>query len=158
MLHQRYKDLCFAMISKLTLPNYYVRRAFARKGRSLHLHLGSGPKYLQGFINIDANLLNKRDIWLDVRCGLPFADNSVSSIYTTHMLEHFFPDELERFVRECFRVLQPGGGIRIIVPSLSNAIRAYEQQRIEWFDDRFPRHFDSLGGGFFNFVFCVGGG
>jgi len=156
VLHQRYKDLWFALISKLTLPNYYLRRMLPQNGGPRHLHLGSGPKYLPNFINIDANPTNKLDIWLDVRCGLPFADDSVDSIYTTHVLEHLYPDELQRLLADCYRVLKPGSGMRIIVPSLSSAIRAYHQQRTEWFNDHFPRHFDSLGGRFSNFVFCDG--
>ena len=53
-------------------------------------------------------------------------------------------------------MLKTGGGIRLIVPSLESAIAAYTQQRNEWFYDSFPRHFDSLGGRFSNFVFCDG--
>ena len=34
--------------------------------------------------------MQKTDIWLDVRCGLPFA-NSVDSIYSTHMISIFIP-------------------------------------------------------------------
>jgi hypothetical protein len=54
------------------------------------------------------------------------------------------------------RVLKNGGGVRLIVPSLESAIAAYTQERSDWFDDAFPRHFDSLGGRFSNFVFCDG--
>lgn len=127
-----------------------------QNGAALHLHVGCGPKYLSGFVNIDANLTQKLDLWLDVRCGLPYASNSVDSIYSTHMIEHFYPDELEQFLRECGRVLRAGAGLRLIVPSLKNAITAYQQGHVEWFYDSFPRHFDSLGGRFSNFVFCDG--
>jgi predicted SAM-dependent methyltransferase len=158
LLHQRYKDIAFWGISKATLPNYYLRRYLAGgpANRPRHLHLGCGPKYLPAFVNIDGNLFNKIDLWLDVRNGLPFRANSADSVYSTHMFEHFFPDELKRLLSECFRVLKNGGGVRLIVPSLESAITAYTQQRIDWFDDSFPRHFDSLGGRFSNFVFCEG--
>jgi hypothetical protein len=53
-------------------------------------------------------------------------------------------------------VLKPGAGMRLVVPSLRSAIRAYEANRAQWFDANFPRHFDSLGGRFSNFVFCDG--
>ncbi|HUK25553.1 MAG TPA: methyltransferase domain-containing protein [Terriglobales bacterium] len=159
MLHQRYKDVAFLLISKATLPNYWLRRCLnsvrSPNGHPLHLHLGCGPKYLPGFINIDANPARKLDLWLDVRCGLPYRDASVDSIYSTHMVEHFFPDELQRFFCECARVLKPGGGMRLVVPSLRNAITAYYQNRSEWFYS-YPSQFDSLGGRFSNFVFCDG--
>jgi predicted SAM-dependent methyltransferase len=159
LLHQRYKDIVFWGIAKATVPNYFLRRyvVSARpRNAACHLHLGCGPKYLPGFLNIDGNLFNKIDIWLDVRNGLPFSSNSVDSVYSTHMFEHFYPDELKRLLQECARVLKPGGGVRLIVPSLENAIAAYTQERSNWFDDSFPRHFNSLGGRFSNFVFCDG--
>lgn len=160
MLHQRYKDLYFLGLSKATLPNYWLRKcAYALRpcnGKPLHLHLGCGPKYIDGFVNIDANPQHKLDVWLDVRCGLPYASNSVDSIYSTHMIEHFYPDELNHLLRECHRVLKDKGGLRLVVPSLKNAIMAYQQGCRDWFEDSFPRHFDSLGGRFSNFVFCDG--
>jgi predicted SAM-dependent methyltransferase len=160
VLHQRYKDLCFFLIAKATWPNYWLKKAASasrfRNNHRLDLHLGSGTKYLPGFVNIDANPLQKMDMWLDVRCGLPFASGSVDSIYSTHMIEHLYPDELDDLLRECARVLKSGHGIRIVVPSLSNAIVAFQQERREWFYDSYPRHFDSLGGRFSNFVFCDG--
>jgi predicted SAM-dependent methyltransferase len=159
LLHQRYKDIAFLAISKATLPNYWIRRGFyalfPKYGRPLHLHLGCGTKYLSGFVNIDANPRQRLDVWLDVRCGLPFATASVDSAYSTHMVEHFYPDELGRLLTECVRVLKPGGGMRLVVPSLQNAIAAYQQKRSDWFYG-FPRHFASVGGRFSNFVFCDG--
>lgn len=159
MLHQRYKDIVFWGISKATLPNYYLRRyllSASPANGACHLHLGCGTKYLPGFVNIDGNLFNKLDLWLDVRNGLPFASNTADSIYSTHMFEHFYPDELQLLLRECLRVLKPGAGIRLIVPNLASAIFAYCHKQSAWFDDSFPRHFDSLGGRFSNFVFCDG--
>jgi len=160
LLHQRYKDVCFLAISKAALPNYWVRKCryavWPVAGRPLHLHLGCGPKYLPGFVNIDANPLRQIDMWLDVRCGLPFANQSVESIYSTHMIEHLYPDELEELLRECARVLKPRAGLRLIVPSLRSAVLAYQENRRDWFCDSFPRHFDSVGGRFSNFVFCDG--
>src|ERR1022692_1747428 len=129
LLHQRYKDLMFWGIAKATLPNYFLRRyVIGSPGNgSRHLHLGCGTKYLPGFLNIDGNLFNKIDLWLDVRNGLPFRSNSVDSIYSTHMFEHFYPDELKPLLRECARVLKNDGGIRLIVPNLESAIAAYTQ-------------------------------
>jgi hypothetical protein len=81
LLHQRYKDLHFLLIAKATWPNYWTRslryRLGSPNGQRLHLHLGCGTKYLPGFANVDANPTQKIDVWLDVRCGLPFATQSV---------------------------------------------------------------------------------
>jgi predicted SAM-dependent methyltransferase len=159
LLHQRQKDLVFAGIARATFPNYLFRKgwhALCRLDSPAHLHLGCGPNYLDGFVNIDANPMNRLDLWLDVRNGLPYRSNSIDSIYSTHMFEHFFDGELRRLLRECFRVLRPEGGIRLIVPNLSSAIKAYTDRDSAWFADTFPHHFNSLGGRFSNFVFCDG--
>lgn len=160
MIHQRYKDLYFLGLSLATLPNYWLKKTmygFRPPNRnSLHLHLGCGTFYLPGFINIDANPRQKLDLWLDIRNGLPFRSGSVDSIYSTHMFEHLYHNELEHLLQECGRVLKPGGGIRLVVPSLLNAITAYREGRHAWFYDSFPQHFNSLGGRFSNFVFCDG--
>lgn len=157
MLHQRYKDIAYWGIAKATLPNYLLRRYVLPKrlSQAAHLHLGCGPKYLPGFVNIDGNLFGKIDMWLDVRNGLPFGPSSVDSIYSTHMFEHFYSDELGRLLEECVRVLKAGGGVRLIVPNLESAIRAYNAGENQWFDS-FPRDFASLGGRFSNFIFCDG--
>lgn len=126
-----------------------------RGGGPQHLHLGSGSKYISGFVNVDGNPFNRLDVWLDVRNGLPFRTGSVDSIYSTHVFEHFYGDELKKLLQECYRVLRPGAGVRLVVPSLANAIAAYSQKRADWFSG-FPRKFDSLGGRFSNFVFCDG--
>lgn len=99
MLHQRYKDLPFLVIAKASVPNYVFRKALYGLGSGngvRHLHLGCGPKYLPGFVNIDANPFHKIDMWLDVRNGLPFSSDQIESVYSTHTFEHFYPDELAK--------------------------------------------------------------
>src|SRR5579863_772559 len=75
LLHQRYKDLCFLGLSKATLPNYWIRKwTFARRpqnGKPLHLHLRCGTKYLPGFLNIDANPMQKIDCGWMCAVGCP---------------------------------------------------------------------------------------
>jgi predicted SAM-dependent methyltransferase len=110
---------------------------------------------LDGFINIEANIFKKKDIWLDLRNGLPFADNSVDSIYSHSFFEHLYHGECISVLKECLRVLKPASGMRIVVPNLEVAIKGYFANELSWVSD-FPRHFDSLGGKFYNFIFCDG--
>jgi predicted SAM-dependent methyltransferase len=65
---------------------------------------------------------------LDVRKGLPFMDSSVKYIHTSHFLEHLYKEDAENLLRECYRVLQDGGVIRIIVPDLFCRVERYYQK------------------------------
>lgn len=55
----------------------------------------------------------------------PWETESVDVIYSSHTLEHFTREEGYSFLRECHRVLKPGGIIRIVVPDLKESINAY---------------------------------
>jgi predicted SAM-dependent methyltransferase len=71
------------------------------------------------------------------------------------MFEHFYPSELFQILSEAYRVLKQSGGIRILVPSLENAIHAYLGSKKEWFPN-FPSAYESMGGRFSNFLLCDG--
>jgi SAM-dependent methyltransferase len=69
---------------------------------------------------------------------LPFADGTVSVVYSSHMLEHLGRDEARTFLLECHRVLRPGGTLRLVVPDLERYVSAYRE------DGNADRLIDSL--------------
>jgi len=165
MRSQRLKDAVFASAAPFTMLSHGVWKlrlgrsvpSRLRKGsdRRVWINLGSGASPYPQFINVDINLARRPDMWLDVRHGMPFAAGTVDAIYTRHVLEHFYHDELTRVLAECHRILRPGGGIRILVPSLELACRAYLDG-----DDSvlmtFPHPYRSRGGRTVNLLFCDG--
>ena len=50
--------------------------------------------------------------------GLSFDDNSCSLVYSSHVLEHVDVHNSETFVREIYRILEPGGVFRLALPDL----------------------------------------
>lgn len=57
---------------------------------------------------------------LDVRKGVPFADDSVDAIYVGQAIEHFNRrTEAPAFLRECCRVLKQHGVIKLTTPDLA---------------------------------------
>lgn len=78
----------------------------------MKLHLGCGDIYLDGWVNIDAES-SSADFRHDLTNPLPYPDNSVSFIYSEHMIEHLVVEDGVRLLVECHRLLHPGGVIRI---------------------------------------------
>lgn len=114
------------------------------------LNLGSGPEAVPGWVNIDrapALLLDRlrpvkrgllrvgllteahlaewsRDILAhDLRRPLPFGDESVDAIYSSHALEHLYMDDTCSLLRECHRVLRPGAVVRLALPDAAQLAR-----------------------------------
>ena len=50
---------------------------------------------------------------------IPCADRSAVAVYSSHMIEHLDRAEARAFLAEAWRVLGPGGVLRIAVPDLS---------------------------------------
>jgi SAM-dependent methyltransferase len=55
--------------------------------------------------------------------GLPFPDVVSEVVYLSHVLEHFPKSSAPAFLRECYRVLKPGGVLRVVVPDLERIAR-----------------------------------
>ena len=56
---------------------------------------------------------------------LPFNNNSINNIYTSHTLEHIEPVYLAFILNEFYRILVVGGKCRIVVPDCLYAIKLY---------------------------------
>lgn len=57
--------------------------------------------------------------------GLPLPMNSVSVFYSSHVLEHLDQIDANIFLEEAYRVLLPGGVIRLAVPDLRKQVAKY---------------------------------
>ncbi|MGQ0560243.1 MAG: class I SAM-dependent methyltransferase [Gemmatimonadota bacterium] len=68
-----------------------------------------------------------RFVFHDLAFGLPFESDVADFVFCSHVLEHFGQREAEQLLGEIFRVLKPGGHVRICVPDLEKAVRLYEQ-------------------------------
>lgn len=107
------------------------RKAFEDKikkilsdGKPINLELGSGGKRGDGIwttMDLDRN----SDIPFNLLDRLPFPDSSVSRIYSSHFLEHFYTKDIIRILSECYRVLKSGGWISACVPDGSIYVKAY---------------------------------
>lgn len=56
---------------------------------------------------------------------LPWSDASFTAVYCSHTLEHMYLTKGQELLRECRRVLKPGGVARFVVPDLKTIVQEY---------------------------------
>ncbi len=71
--------------------------------------------------------------YLDVTQKFPWGDNIFDHVYTSHMLEHLYPEQALHCISEVFRVMKPGGIFRVVVPDLDQMIASYDPNQPEKF-------------------------
>lgn len=81
------------------------------------LHIGCGANHLEGWLNTEL-CPHGREIFLDATNPLPLPSSTFAFVYSEHMIEHIPYAQARAMVRECFRILRPGGVIRLVTPNL----------------------------------------
>lgn len=105
-------------VRAMTGRNESLVRAYLKGASSPRLHIGAGDNHLAGWLNTELTPRGDQ-IFLDATKPFPFSDASFDLIYTEHMIEHIPHESGQRMVRECFRVLRPGGTIRVVTPDMA---------------------------------------
>jgi predicted SAM-dependent methyltransferase len=119
-------------------PKYRRRRRDLQARRGVLLHFGCGSRVIPGWLNVDGWSVEGIAYVQDLRSPLFLADGSCDLIFTEHVLEHIDPQFRSRVFGELFRVLAPGGRIRIVVPDCSKYARAYCELDNQWFSEAAP--------------------
>jgi predicted SAM-dependent methyltransferase len=86
------------------------------------LQIGSGPKRIDGWLNSD---LISGDIHLDLEARLPFSDGTLAYVFGEHVIGSLSEHGGEELMKELFRVLRPGGVLRLTTPDLRKLIAIY---------------------------------
>ncbi len=103
--------------------------------KAVIINLGCGTKKQEGEIGVDIIPTPQVDVVTDLNhYPLPFADNSVDIVRSSHVFEHI--DDLIALMEDIHRMLKPGGLLEFTVPHVSN---------IEFFRDPTHKHSFTLG-------------
>jgi predicted SAM-dependent methyltransferase len=89
------------------------------------LNWGCGEHTREGWINSDVKEAPGVDVVGDIRRGLPVASESVDYAASIHALPELAYGDLVPALEEMLRVLRPEGVLRLVLPDLEKAIRAY---------------------------------
>ena len=99
-----------------------IVRRYLAQGLELQepkLHVGCGGHVLDGWLNADLRPHSAHVLRMDATRRFPFPDNVFAYVYSEHVIEHLPFDAGAIMLGECFRVLAPGGKMRVATPDLA---------------------------------------
>ncbi len=95
----------------------------------VRVNLGSGQRkfgtYDYPWLNVDVNPKWEPDLVADGAHLDTIADESCCYVVLHHVLEHFGCGEADAMLKECYRILAPGGSLIVCVPDLRALAKAW---------------------------------
>lgn len=104
-------DKAMEIINNINVDEYYP----------IKLNVGSGEYPVEGYVNID-KYYDKADVKADA-LHLPYENESVQEVLSSHLLEHFNRHEVKNALLEWYRVLKYGGKLVLEVPDFESIIQ-----------------------------------
>lgn len=106
----------------------------------IKLDIGCGPHKKDGYLGIDILPQPGVDIVVDLnKEPLPFPDNSIEEIYTSHFMEH--ANDVIKVIKEFDRVLKHNGILKIIVPHYTNPYAYHFTHKTFWSSYSFEQQY-----------------
>jgi predicted SAM-dependent methyltransferase len=91
-----------------------IRAYFAEERPFAGLQLGCGPHHFDGWLATDLTPQDRgKAVYLDATRRFPFPDAKFDFIVAEQMIEHLSFRGALHMLRECHRVLRPGGTLRV---------------------------------------------
>ncbi len=109
------------------------------------IHAGSGPHYMEGWLNFDMNTWEAWEKQPDVLCSIydmPFKTGQAEKFYCGHILEHLVWETVPDALLEVKRVMAPGGVLCVVGPCMDKAIATGQPQ---WLLDEIPAGWNGEG-------------
>lgn len=127
-----------------------LRSYFASKRDFSGLQVGAGSHHLRGWLTTDLVPTDLQTVYMDAAKRFPFEDGQFDYVVAEHIIEHLPFDQAKDMLAECYRVLSPGGVLRISTPnilllkSLMDGPLAPAQQRyVTWSNGNFDGSCDA---------------
>lgn len=111
-----------------------------------YLNLGCGASKFEGWVNADffkigrlwKNNSHLPDWEVDLRFPLNCNDNVWDGVFSEHVLEHLYPNQVLALLKELYRTMKQGAWIRLSVPDLAKHINYYNGEKGNEVFDIFP--------------------
>lgn len=109
----------------------------------LKLNVGSFTVMLHnGWLNLDiidcqqwASAHHYKFLHMDASKPMRLDANTVDLMVSSHMLEHLAWNDGLAFLKEAYRVLKPGGVLRLSVPDAEKIVNYYKENKLQMFDE-----------------------
>jgi SAM-dependent methyltransferase len=119
-------------------------REYLATSTTPRLHIGAAKNAMPGWLDTDLRPRRRDVLYLDVTEPFPFGGATFDYVFSEHLIEHIAYEEGRFMLSECFRVLKPGGTIRIATPDLERLMALVSPEKgepekayIAWITDRF---------------------
>jgi predicted SAM-dependent methyltransferase len=95
---------------------------YIQNGGCLRLNIGSQSNRPDGWLNVDI-APRREDVYLDATNMEAIPSESFDAVLCEHMIEHVGCLEGQDVMRSIYRILKPGGVVRIVTPNLNKLAR-----------------------------------
>ena len=92
------------------------------------LQIGAGENNKPGWLNTDIEPV-RGQAYLDATERFPMPDGSIHYIYHEHLIEHISYQQGMAMLKESYRVMAPGGKMRVATPNLRKFIGLFQETK-----------------------------
>ena len=134
-LREKRSQLSYGHVVRRRNINNYINSHTVKK-----LHFCAGALRLESFLNSDMF----GHLPINIGGSLPFNNEEIDLIYTSHVAEHLPKEDFKYFLGECLKILKKCGIILIVVLSIEKLAAIFygkDQSKINILQSHFRAHF-----------------
>jgi predicted SAM-dependent methyltransferase len=131
-------------ICRLKTKSRAVFKKYLGQEGEKKLHVGCGSNIIESWLNTDIQTQDSRIAYLDAGRAFPLPDSAFDYVYSEHIFEHLTFSQGLNMLKECFRVLKPGGHVRLATPDIDFLMGLYNEPEkeihkkyVKWSTNRF---------------------
>jgi predicted SAM-dependent methyltransferase len=121
--------VCSACEQPMTQTGQCTNPECPSKKKMIRLNIGCGTKPFKGWTNTDIDPeihIKGYSNEMSSSCTFNYKDDTVDEIYASHLLDHLSrKNELDNTLHEWYRVLKPGGILRVAVSDFEAVSKLY---------------------------------